>query len=94
MVLLPSCANGVELTNEERTFVEVNPVWRVHVDNKWPPYTYQEFGQTKGYMVELMMLVAQKAGVHIEFIEGGPRRESGELLSQGQVDLSTYLVKK
>ncbi len=93
MVLLPSCANGVELTNEERTFVEVNPVWRVHVDNKWPPYTYQEFGQTKGYMVELMMLVAQKAGVHIEFIEGGPRRESGELLSQGQVDLSTYLVK-
>ncbi|MDN3681918.1 diguanylate cyclase [Vibrio tapetis subsp. quintayensis] len=73
--------------------MKANPVWRVHVDNDWPPYSYKEFGQTKGYTIELLLLVAQKAGARIEFVEGGSWRNSGQLLSQGSVDLSTYLEK-
>ncbi|SON52370.1 protein of unknown function [Vibrio tapetis subsp. tapetis] len=92
LVLAPFCVRGVELTNEEQAFVDVNPIWRVHVDNAWPPYSYKEFGQTKGYTVELLLLIAQKVGVKIEFVEGGPWRTSAKLLTQGKVDLSTYLA--
>jgi len=93
IVLLPFFARAIELTDDELAFVKANPVWRVHVDNDWPPYSYKEFGQTKGYTIELLLLVAQKAGARIEFVEGGSWRNSGQLLSQGRVDLSTYLEK-
>jgi len=93
LALVPLTVSAALLTADEKDFIEHHPVWRLHADNSWPPYNYREFGEAKGYTVELMLLVAQKVGAQVEFVEAGPWQQSAQLLHNKDVDLSSYLAE-
>jgi PAS domain S-box-containing protein len=66
------------LNAEERQYLEKNSVITVGTLDYWAPYNFYEFGQPKGYSIELMNLVAQKVGMKINYI---PASNVSELLS-------------
>lgn len=60
----------LHLDKEEQAFVEQNPVLRVHNEMSWPPFNFNEQGKPKGFSIDVMNLIARKAGFQVEYISG------------------------
>jgi len=69
----------IQLTPEEAAFVSAHPEIKVANEMDWPPFDYNEFGTPKGLSIDYLELVAEKAGLKIEFVSGFTW---GELLDQ------------
>jgi len=83
----------IELTNEEKLFLFNNPVIRVHNEKSWPPFNFHEFGQPKGYSVDLMKLVAQNIGLKVEFVTGPTWNEFVQMLKKDELDVIINIVE-
>ncbi|MBR9830160.1 MAG: transporter substrate-binding domain-containing protein, partial [Oceanospirillales bacterium] len=81
------------LTPEEREFVKNNPVIRVHNEQTFEPYSFFENGQPLGHSVDFMRLLAQRAGMEIEFISGSSWNDYLEMLRTGEIDVMTNIVR-
>ena len=70
--LVPSLINASELTltQKEKKFVNSHRIIRVANETDWPPFDYVEFGKPKGFAIDFFRLLAQKANLQIEFING------------------------
>lgn len=64
-------ADGVALTAQERAWLQerISPL-RVHNEQDWPPYNFNEGGQPRGYSIDYMNLLASKLGLRIEYVSG------------------------
>ena len=58
------------LTDEEHVWIEQHPLIRVSAELDWPPINFVENGQSMGFSVEYIKLVAEKVGIQLEFIPG------------------------
>ena len=65
-----AAVNKVALTAEEKTWIAEHPVIRVHNEKAWPPYNFNVNGQPTGFSIDYMNLVAQQAGLRVEYITG------------------------
>lgn len=85
-------ARTVALTPEEREFVRKNPVIRVHNENSFEPYSYYENGQPMGHSVDLIRLLAERAGLQVRFISGRTWEEYLQMMKTGELDVMTNIV--
>lgn len=77
----------LDLTAEERAFLDAHPVLRVSNEVDWPPYDYFENGIPKGYSIDLMKQLESKIGVRFEFVQGASWDELVDQLCAQTIDL-------
>ena len=82
----------VALTPEEREFVKNNPVIRVHNEQNFEPYSFFEDGQPQGHSVDFIRLLAQRAGLEVEFVNGHSWNDYLGMMRTGQLDVMTNIV--
>ncbi|MDD3343478.1 MAG: transporter substrate-binding domain-containing protein [Sulfurospirillaceae bacterium] len=58
----------MELNQEEKAYIAKNPYIKVSNELGWQPYDYFEEGRAQGFSVEYVKLLAQKIGLHINFV--------------------------
>ena len=80
-------ANRVELTDAEEAWVQQHPVIRVHNEKAWPPYNFNVNGQPTGFSIDYMNLVAQQAGLSVEYITGPSWDEFKTMIQSDQLDV-------
>lgn len=61
--------NPLGLSYQERVFLENNPVIRVSNEHDYPPFDFSHQGFPQGFSIDLMNLLAKKAGFEIEFVQ-------------------------
>jgi len=85
--------NSINLTDEEKAFLAATPVIRASNEMDWPPFDFTMSGKPKGYSVDLLNLLADKAGFQVEYINGFSWNELVELFNQGKLDLLHSVMK-
>lgn len=80
---------AIELTPEERAFVQHHPVVRVANDHTYAPFDFFENGQPQGYSIELIRLLLHKLGLRPEFVDGSNWDAVLGQLRAGHVDVVT-----
>ena len=81
------------LTKEELDFLQKNQPLRLHNEQYWPPYNFNENGVPKGFMIDYMNLISKKLDVKIQFISGPSWNEFMEMLKTNQLDAIINIAK-
>ncbi|MDM8522820.1 transporter substrate-binding domain-containing protein [Desulfococcaceae bacterium HSG8] len=82
----------VILNDEERAWVEKHPIIRVSSEPDYAPFDFAEKGEPAGFSVDYLRLVAERAGLQLEFV----RDTWGNLLEMGknkEIDLLHTIFK-
>ncbi len=82
-------AETIELTLEERAFVQSHPVLRVANDHTYAPFDFFENGQPQGYSIELIRLLLRKLGMQAEFVDASDWSAALAQLRAGRIDVVT-----
>ncbi|WP_432696892.1 transporter substrate-binding domain-containing diguanylate cyclase [Marinobacterium sp. YM272] len=86
-------ARTVALTPEEREFVKQNPVIRVHNESNFEPYNFFENGRPRGHSMDLIKLLAEKAGLEVNFVSGASWDEYLQMMREGRLDVMMNIVR-
>lgn len=86
-------ARTVALTPEEREFVKQMPVIRIHNEENFEPYNYFENGLPRGHSVDLIQLLAEKAGLQVEFVSGKRWDDYLQMMRTGDLDVMMNIVR-
>ena len=81
------------LSAEEQTWRSDNPVIRVHNELDWPPFNFNEDGVPLGLSIDVMNLLAEKAGLKVEYISGPSWNEFLGMMKSGDLDVMLNIVK-
>ena len=84
---LPGGESDLKLTTEERAWIRANPELKVGNEMDWPPFDFAENGEPKGYSIDLINLIGEKAGLKFEFINGYTWSELLEKFKAGEIDI-------
>ena len=84
---------SIELDENERNFLHDNPVIRVHNELKWPPFNYNQNGIPRGLSIDYMNLLADKAGLKIEYVSGPSWNDFLNMMKNKEHDLMLNIVK-
>jgi polar amino acid transport system substrate-binding protein len=84
---MPAGEDTLKLTAEERAWIKANPELRVANEMDWPPFDFAENGEPKGYSIDLINLIGEKAGLKFEFINGYTWSELLEKFKAGEIDI-------
>ena len=66
---------------------------KVHNELKWPPFNYFENGESLGYSIDFMNLIAKKAGLKVEYITGPTWDDFLKMMQDGSLDVMLNIVK-
>ena len=83
----------IALTQEERQWIEEHRTIKVANETDWPPFDFEENKEAKGYSIDLLNLIAGKAGLQLQFVSGHTWDVLMEMGRQGQVDLFPAIWK-
>ncbi|MCA1784531.1 MAG: transporter substrate-binding domain-containing protein, partial [Desulfobacteraceae bacterium] len=83
----------LQLTLQEKTFVETHPKIRVANELDWPPFDFVQNGEPAGFVIDYIKLLAKIIGVELEFINGYTWPELLEKSRQKEIDLFPGLWK-
>ncbi|QEQ95318.1 ABC transporter substrate-binding protein [Neptunomonas concharum] len=81
------------LSEEEIAFLESQPTLRVHNESNWPPLNFNLDGVPAGYSIDYMNLVAEKLGLHVEYVSGYEWADFMRMLKDGQIDVMLNIVE-
>ena len=84
---------GVALSAREKKWIEENQNIRVHNESNWPPFNFFEDGRAKGFSIDYMNLLAQKTGLHIEYVSGPSWNAFLEMMKSGNLDVMLNIVR-
>lgn len=84
--------NSLSLTSQEREYVRNNPVIRVQNETNYQPYNFFEDGRPRGHSVDLMRLLARKAGFEVEFISGYSWQDYMRMIRNGDLDVMVNIA--
>ena len=79
--------NDLQLTPAEKEWLDGHPVIRVANENDRPPFDFNENGIAKGFSIDYIVLVAQKAGLKLDFVNGNSWTELIERFKQKKIDV-------
>ncbi len=83
----------LNFTAQELAFLNTHPVIRVANVMDWPPFDFYEFGRPKGLSIDYIQLLADKAGLKIEFVSGYTWPELLSLFRKKRIDIIPALYK-
>ncbi|WP_022940924.1 transporter substrate-binding domain-containing diguanylate cyclase [Psychromonas hadalis] len=86
-------ASDLDLTLDERNYIELNPVIKVHAEKSWRPFNFIENNEVKGYSNDLMRLVAKNVGLEIDFVVGYHWNDYLMMLKNGEIDVITNMKR-
>lgn len=89
-------ASPLEYTQEELGWLKSNPVIKVANETDWPPFDFVQNGKASGYSIDIVHLMAEKAGFDIEFVNGYTWQQLMQMFKSGDIDLmpAIYSNKK
>lgn len=95
LLLLPVSGFSSELilSNQEKLYLKKHPVIKVSNEMDWAPFDFVKNGVPKGYSVDLVRLLAKKAGIKIRFINGYSWYELVEQFDKRNIDLMHSMSK-
>lgn len=64
----PIKTNALNLTAEEKSWLEKHPVLKVSSEPDYAPWDFNVKGEAKGYSIDYMNLLASKIGIKVEYI--------------------------
>jgi PAS domain S-box-containing protein len=82
-----------KLTKEEIEFLQTNQPLRLHNEQYWPPYNFNENGVPKGFVIDYMNLIAKKLNIQVKYITGPSWNEFMEMLKINQLDAIINIAK-
>lgn len=83
----------VQLSDEEKFYLEQHPILRVQNIQNFPPYNFRENGFAKGFIVDYMSLIAKILGIEIEFEPMKTWADSLEGLRNSQLDVIPQIAQ-
>ncbi|MDD3463558.1 MAG: transporter substrate-binding domain-containing protein [Sulfurospirillaceae bacterium] len=81
----------IVLTDEEKSYISKNPTVTATNELDFYPYDFNENGVAMGYAVDYLKLLAQKIGLHVEFVSGA-WSELYEKFKDRQIDIALAFV--
>lgn len=93
IMMVPAARAGpVELSAEQKDWVQTHPVLRVGVVEDLMPFEYISDAVMRGRSIEYLQFVTAATGLQFTFVPGKTLAEREKMLLEGQVDLlSSYL---
>ena len=76
-----------DLTEEQQAWIAANPTIIVGNELDWPPFDFAEGGEPMGYSIDVVRLVAKKAGLKVAFVNGVTWAELLAKLERGEIDV-------
>ncbi len=92
-VFAEAVAPAINLTPEERAFIESHPIIRVGNEEDWPPFDFSEHGRPRGYAIDHLELLGRRLGISFEYVNGYTWFELLSLFRDGKIDLLPCLWK-
>ena len=92
-VLSAQSSSKVELTAEEKAWLEDHPVIRVPKESNLPPVNSPNSRRLEGLSIELMNLLADNLGFRIEYIPGQSQNEFLTMIQKREIDVLLHTVK-
>uniref|UniRef100_UPI004048DAC7 transporter substrate-binding domain-containing protein n=1 Tax=Aliarcobacter sp. TaxID=2321116 RepID=UPI004048DAC7 len=85
--------NDLNLTKEELLFLKKNKTLKLHNEDNWPPYNFNENGIPKGFVIDYMNLIAKRLDTKVEYISGYSWNEFMEMLKKDEIDAIINISK-
>jgi two-component system, NarL family, sensor histidine kinase EvgS len=85
--------SSINLTKEELTFLHNNQPLRLHNEQYWPPYNFNENGTPKGFIIDYMNLISEKLNIQVKYISGPSWNEFLEMLKKDELDAIINIAK-
>lgn len=82
----------LNLTKSERDWLSEHPVIRVHNEQNWAPFNYNEHGNPKGYSIDYMNLLAERLGITVEYVSGPTWAEFLDMIKAKELDVMLNVV--
>ncbi|GAK83327.1 ABC-type amino acid transport signal transduction systems [Vibrio ponticus] len=80
-------ADVMELSAQQQSVVDNTETLIVSNQNNWGPYDFAQAGEPQGYAIDKLKLIAQMAGVELEFVNGFDSQTLIEMFKQGKLDI-------
>ena len=81
-----NATNNINLTKEELEFLSKNQPLKLHNEQYWPPYNFNENGIAKGFVIDYVNLLARKLNIHVKYISGPSWDEFVKMLKKDEID--------
>ena len=91
--LLTVNAQDLSLTESEQAWIEEHPVIRVHSETDWPPFNFVDGDKPAGFSIEYMNLVAEAAGLEVEYVTGPGWDDFLGMMRSGDLDVMLNIVQ-
>lgn len=91
-VLTPviSAERSVRLTDQEKAWIEANPLVLVGKEVEWPPFNFvNRDGSYVGISVDVLNLISEKTGLQFTFSEAASYADLHTMLRDNEIDLVT-----
>ena len=80
-------AQDLDLTQDERAWINDHPSVRVSNEMNYPPFNFSKDGQTQGYSIDLMNLLAASTGLKVEYVSGPNWDQFKQMIQSGELDI-------
>lgn len=84
---------SMQISKEERLFLQQHPIIRAHVEKDYSPFLYTNAGRATGYAVDYVNLLAEKMGVEIHYDPGRTRAQAIDALENRQLSLIVAMAE-
>jgi signal transduction histidine kinase/ActR/RegA family two-component response regulator len=83
----PSVQGAVDLTAEQRAWLDAHPVLRVGAETDWPPFDFVANDTAVGFANDYLRLLGEKLGVELRFEHGYTWPELLTLFKRREIDV-------
>ncbi|MCP4116645.1 MAG: transporter substrate-binding domain-containing protein [Desulfobacteraceae bacterium] len=83
----------IQLTDEEKVFLENHPVIRVSNETDWPPFDFAIGDQPQGFSIDLVKMIADRIGIGVEFVNGYTWDELMQMFREREIDVVHSIFK-
>lgn len=89
----PELYSSIQLTDAEQIWLKQHPTIKVSNELDYVPFDFVIGNQPAGYSIELLNLLAQKIGIHLDYVNGYTWNQLFEQFKSGDIDLLHSLAK-
>ena len=83
----------INLTAEEKAWINGHPVIHVHNEQDWPPFNYNKDGKPVGFSIAYMDLLARKLGIEVKYVSGPDWAQFMEMIHAKNLDVMLNIVR-